>query len=242
KGFASIEFFPSWPAPFWPHDNTPPLDVTAKAWLLPAARRVPPASPVTNNGVAEQHAFAASLPSCPLELLPHESAVPSDFRAMLAPPAVIAMTPLPAPSPETGTGVNLTGVNVPSPSWPNELDPQDNTEPSDLSAKLYPPPVAKAVTPLPAPRPLTATGEACCVVVPSPSWPAALLPHATTAPLDFSASTWPASLAAAIAMTPLPGPRPLTWTGVSRCVVVPSPSLPSSLLPHANTVPSDFNA
>jgi hypothetical protein len=36
--------------------------------------------------------------------------------------------------------------------------------------------------------------------------------------------------------------RPLTWTGVFRVVVVPSPSSPREFRPHAHTVPSDFRA
>ena len=36
--------------------------------------------------------------------------------------------------------------------------------------------------------------------------------------------------------------NPLTCTGVCRSVVVPSPNCPFAFQPHAQTVPSDFNA
>src|SRR5438034_1122911 len=99
-----------------------------------------------------------------------------------------------------------------------------------------------ATTPLPAPRPLTATGESCCVVVPSPSCPVELRPHATTEPFDFKATAWLDDWVDAMAIVPLPAPRPVTGTGVRRWVVVPSPRRPLALLPHARTVPSDFSA
>src|SRR5947209_19061518 len=44
-------------------------------------------------------------------------------------------------------------------------------------------------------------------------------------------------------MTALPGPSPLTRTGVWRSFgAEPSPSSPDLLLPHANTVPSALRA
>ena len=52
-----------------------------------------------------------------------------------------------------------------------------------------------------------------------------------------SARLW--SAAAAIALTP---DRPLTCTGMERSCVVPSPSCPDELLPHAITVPSASSA
>src|SRR5439155_1908776 len=42
-----------------------------------------------------------------------------------------------------------------------------------------------------------------------------------------------------MAATPV---RPTTWTGAVRLVVVPSPSSPKKLSPHAQTVPSDSSA
>src|SRR5204863_5738734 len=74
-------------------------------------------------------------------------------------------------------------------------------------------------------------------VLPVPSCPLSLLPHAITVPLLSSARLWLAP--AAIALTP---DNPLTCTGTERRFVVPSPSWPEELLPHAITVPSTSRA
>ena len=76
------------------------------------------------------------------------------------------------------------------------------------------------------------------LVVPRPSWPRSFRPQAHTVPSDRRARL-NSSPAATWVMTPL---RPLTWTGVDRSVVVPSPSAPCSLIPQAVTVPSDRTA
>ncbi len=92
-----------------------------------------------------------------------------------------------------------------------------------------------------APPYTTGCGVSRIAVVPSPSCPALLAPHAhiapVAAPLLTTASANPSP--AAIARTPeIPG----TWTGVSRVVVVPSPSCPLVLTPQAQSVPSAFSA
>src|SRR5882672_9906744 len=113
---------------------------------------------------------------------------------------------------------------------------------------LWKPPAATATT---FARPDTATGTDRSVVVPSPSCPSLLAPHAITVPSPSSARLW--SSPAEIATIPL---SPLTATGlvlqgtvlkpadgqVSGPVVVPSPSWPYSLSPHATTVPLERSA
>src|SRR5439155_26696009 len=73
--------------------------------------------------------------------------------------------------------------------------------------------------------------------LPSPSWPDALFPQANTVPSDLSASE--DEPPAETATIPLPGPRPVTPTGLNESVgAFPFPSSPEALLPHANTAPS----
>src|SRR5438094_1509313 len=66
-------------------------------------------------------------------------------------------------------------VNVPSPSSPFALFPQDQTVPSVFAASVCPHPPASAPALL---IPLMAVGVIRLVVVPSPSWPNAFQPHA----------------------------------------------------------------
>ena len=70
-------------------------------------------------------------------------------------------------------------------------------------------------------RPVTATGVSRWVVLPSPSSPLPLYPHATSVPSLFSARQCWAPSAMAVTLA-----RPVTATGVSLWVVVPSPSWP----------------
>src|SRR5207244_11568349 len=98
------------------------------------------------------------------------------------------------------------------------------------------PPAEIAATPS---RPASTSGVLCCVVVPSPSWPEAFRPQASNVAFDFRAMAW--EKPALSDTTPLPGPSPLTWTGVAWSVgAVPSPSSPEALLPQAATVPVDL--
>ena len=78
------------------------------------------------------------------------------------------------------------------------------------------------------------------VVVPSPSSPLPLSPQQRTAPAVVSAQLEAMVLPAAIAATPLD--RPTTCTGVSRLIVVPSPSWPEKLLPQHLAAPAVVTA
>ena len=85
-----------------------------------------------------------------------------------------------------------------------------------------------ATTVLPASTPLvfTATGTELGVVLPSPSWPKVLNPHAATVPSEHSARLW--TLPAATSTTVLPESTPLasTATGTRLGVLLPLPSWP----------------
>src|SRR5437879_7929288 len=96
---------------------------------------------------------------------------------LCSPPAAIAVTPLLRPMTSTGKKRLLV---VPSPSWPTKPPPQHLTPPTLVRAQLCSPPAAIAVTPLL--RPTTSTGKKRLLVVPSPSWPAALAPQHLTPP------------------------------------------------------------
>src|SRR5437867_3004851 len=144
--------------------------------------------------------------------------------------------------PLTRTGVEESVGAFPLPSSPDALLPHAIRSPSDFSANPKEPPAAIATTPLPGPRPCTATGLLWLFgAFPLPSSPDALLPHARTWPSAFSAMA--CDPPAATAITPLPGPSPFTSTGVDRSFgAVPSPSSPDALLPHARTWPFDLRA
>ena len=121
---------------------------------------------------------------------------------------------------------------VPSPSWPTLFSPQHLTDPAVVSAQVWAKPVVIWTTPLLSPETFTGVEDAIGRL-PSPSWPAPLMPQHFTAPAIVSAQVW--LLAALIWTTPLPSPT--TSTGVRRFVVVPSPSLPTLLLPQHLAAP-----
>src|ERR1700694_5512730 len=123
-----------------------------------------------------------------------------------------------------------------SPSWPEKSYPHARPLPSPLRPRVCKPPAAISTTPLPAPSPLTAIGDDRLPVVPSPSWPARLSPHANTLPSDFSARVW--APPAALLSTPL---RPIAL-GTERKISAPLPSCPDELSPQVQTVPSCFSA
>ena len=173
-------------------------------------------------------------PSCPSELRPQHLTPPALVSAQVwSPPAAIALTPLASPLTSTGT---LLSVFVPFPSWPEALLPQHLTAPALVSAQVWSPPAAIALTPLASP--LTSTGTLLSVVVPFPSWPKTLSPQHLTAPALVSAQVW--TLPAAIALTPLASP--LTSTGTLLSVFVPFPSWPKPLKPQHLTPPALVSA
>src|ERR1700674_1600561 len=130
--------------------------------------------------------------------------------------------------PITCAGVNVSEL-ARSPSALEKLYPHARTLPSPLRPRVCKPPAAISTTPLPAPSPLTAIGDDRLPVVPSPSWPARLSPHANTLPSDFSARVW--APPAAIFSTPS---RPIAL-GTERKMSVPLPSCPDELSPQVQT-------
>src|SRR5262245_51662555 len=96
-----------------------------------------------------------------------------------------------------------------------------------VNAQVWLPPGADATATTPLVRPLTSTGVSRSVVVPSPSCPRLLLPQHLTPPALVSAQLYPPP--AVTAATPLV--RPVTSTGVSRSIVVPSPIPPPLSVP-----------
>jgi len=111
----------------------------------------------------------------------------------------------------TWTGA-VRAVVSPRPSWPAELSPQHFTPPFTM-AHVCEPPAARAVA-TPA-MPLTCTQCDESVVELLPSWPSLFLPQHATPPPTVTAQVWLKPAARAMWASP----RPLTATGVSRCVV-----------------------
>src|SRR5207249_3340928 len=135
--------------------------------------------------------------------------------ARLKPPP--ASTATIADSSETWTGaLPVTLLNV-------------QTVPSAFSAIVWQSPAAIAFTPL-----KLATWTAVRTDAP-PHGPEA--PHVQSVPLLLRAA-----LCVSPAATAVTSVKPLTGTGVDASFVVPSPSLPLVLLPHAHTVPSVLTA
>src|SRR5262249_25397633 len=72
-------------------------------------------------------------------------------------------------------------------------------------------------------------------LLPLPSWPLTLLPHASAWPSLASASVWKQPIRAEVTVTP---GGSWTLTGTALLVLVPSPSSPPSLAPHARRTPA----
>ena len=150
------------------------------------------------------------------------------------PPAVIALTPLVKPL--TSTGVERLRVGPFPPDCPEELFPQHFTPPTVVRAQLWFPPAVIALTPLV--KPVTSTGVELFKNVPFPNCPEVLYPQHWTPPAVVRAQVWdPPAL---IAVTPLV--KPLTETGVSLWVVVPSPNCLEELFPQHWTLPTVVRA
>src|ERR1039458_761761 len=139
----------------------------------------------------------------------------------------------------TGAGTLLLSVVLLLPSGPL---PQAQTLPLLVNARLWSSPAAMATTwPLKPTTSLTGTGTLLPVVLPLPSSPAELSPHAQTFPSEVNARLWlePAAMATTWPLKPMTS---LTGTGTLLSVVLPLPSPPSALYPQAQTLPSPLNA
>jgi len=173
-------------------------------------------------------------PNRPAPLLPQHRTSPATSAAHECDsPAETNATP--DDKPDTVTGVNRLVV-VPSPNWPQLFLPQHRTSPATNTAHECEVPAETDATP--DDKPDTPMGVDRFVVVPSPNWPAPLLPQHRTAPDPNTAHECdhPAETDAT------PDDKPDTPTGVNRLVVVPSPNWPSALTPQHRTAPATNTA
>src|SRR4051812_23550201 len=130
------------------------------------------------------------------------------------------------PSTRTGTGCSRM---LAGPSRPKNPPPAPHTVPSSSRYSVCPPPGTTALMFL---RPTTGTGRCWLTsTVPLPTCPKALRPQETAVPSSRSATTGP--LPDSTVRTPS---RPGTGAGLGRLSVVPSPSWPFELSPHALTI------
>lgn len=124
---------------------------------------------------------------------------------------------------------------VASPSCPELLSPQAQTEPSTASAREKSSPAAMAEM---TGRPPTRAGVELSPPVPVPNWPLSLSPQAQTEPPAASAREWSAPAARALASRILG-----TCTAMGSCgVAAKLPIWPSSLSPQPHTDPSSSTA
>src|SRR4051812_19425892 len=126
-------------------------------------------------------------------------------------------------------GVREPAPVVLLPYWPWLLSPHIQVSPSAVWAAEVPDPPATTLTR--AGRPVTGVGVVRSVMVPSPSWPLVLAPHAHSAPLAPTARLWVVPAA-----TNTTVPIPATNCGVTALVVVPLPSWPLVLVPQVHKV------
>ena len=99
-----------------------------------------------------------------------------------APPALTACQVVAVP---IWTGA-VRWMLVPSPSWPDALEPQAHSVPSERIAAVC---RAPALTDFQVAVPIW-TGAVRLVVVPSPSWPVVLRPHVHRVPLVRIPAEW----------------------------------------------------
>jgi hypothetical protein len=164
-----------------------------------------PLSPLTCKGMAL--VVTLVVPNWSKVFAPQAQTVPSERSARLYSPPAATATVLVIAVTWTGVLVEVTGVVVPRPSWPELLSPQAQTVPSERSARLRLSPAAIAVTLI---RPVTCVGFLLGeeVTVPRPSWPSLFAPQAQTVPSERSARLCPPP--AATATMPLSG-GPWVW-------------------------------
>src|SRR6516164_9025313 len=167
-------------------------------------------------------------PICPLLLNPQANTAPSarSARAWSTPAVTLTMFD----SPGTCSG-ELEGKLSPLPSWPSVLSPHAHTVPSFLRATAKSSPAETESTP---------ENDGICVgdigpglVLPRPSCPCPLYPQANTTPSLRTANEEPFIFVSSPAATSTIPAKPGTAMGTSDGLVVPSPSCPAPLLPHA---------
>src|SRR5882757_1647052 len=148
-----------------------PSVVTAQVWIAPAEICATGPMPVTSTGRGSRP--VCPLPTWPYSFRPQHFAPALDRMAQVwKPPALIATTPAPRPTGDTGVEELR---DRPSPSAPARPWPQHLVAPSSVMAQAWYSPALIAATP--DCRPVTWTGTAESVVLPSPSCPEELLPQ-----------------------------------------------------------------
>ncbi|WUE03857.1 hypothetical protein OHA25_42130 [Nonomuraea sp. NBC_00507] len=109
---------------------------------------------------------------------------------------------------------------------PEVVDPQAQTLPVEVRARLNPKPAATSTT---WDRFLTLTGALVSVLLPSPSWPLLFWPHAHTVPSAAMAREWVRLPATSVN----PACASSTSSGTSRSSSLPLPSCPKLPRPQA---------
>ena len=188
-----------------------------------------PAGSLTRTGLCRF--LCVPSPSCPNSLLPQAYTVPAVVSARLcAQPALIALTLVPLGR-LTWTGV-AEFLACPLPRVPPRPMPQASTAPALVSAIVSWQPARTALILVPFGS-LTLTGVSRRLKLPSPSWPRALLPQASSAPVVVSATLWSQPARIEVTVTPA---GIFTLTGARTSVApLPLPSSPSSFVPQPRT-------
>ena len=169
---------PSWPAKLLPQQATDPSVLRAQEWLPPAATcftptRLPPRPSTTVLGAATFSVVL--LPTWPFVSRPQHCTEPEVVTAQVCASREERDTDAKF---GTATGTELLVVDVPTPSSPSALSPQQNVPwlvivHVDDRLQLI---VETPVNAWPCPS-VTSTGVALALVVPSPSSPYVLLPQ-----------------------------------------------------------------
>jgi hypothetical protein len=130
-------------------------------------------------------------------------------------PAATCTIFTPGGNPTTRTGWNRS-LNVPSPSWPSELEPHVHTSPWSVSTAACAAPAATWTALAPWGQDLSTlpARDRFPSAFPSPSAPSWLAPHAHTRPSESAATVNPSPAATMIRR--VPSGRPVTSTGASR--------------------------
>src|SRR5688500_9310303 len=176
RGSSSVPF-PIAPTSFSPQQYAVPLPVTPQVCPMnpPAmiwAKTIPPLT-----GTGENLEAVVPSPSAPKALAPQQNALPALVRPQVW---------LPSPAdrdanttvPETGAGAEWAAWSwAPMPSWPPPLWPQQYAWPAWVSPQVYPRSNPPAVICWNTSPPVTATGPARSVVLPSPTCPRLLDPQ-----------------------------------------------------------------
>jgi hypothetical protein len=182
-------------------------------------------------------------PSCPNDFGPTPTGAPGrqerGYGCALAAMERLRYPPTPRDRRRSGSAVGygaITKLTV------KALGPTPTGAPGRRALGYGPPPPRIRPAAPPNAERSTATGVSRWVdMVPSPSFPNQLLPHAHRRPWSSSARLW---LSPALRIRPAapPNAERSTATGVSRWVVVPSPSCPEILAPHAHRRPWSSSA